>query len=204
MMLHLAKQLLSRLIKHGAILLAGVLFMVMSVTVQAETSMSKVLAKQPDTTCKTGLIDAAERYIEFREHRLVAVGELDNEIVQVTGYQAYMDRDVQLMFAAVPVKLAAADASEPSDACQITVEQVFIVDTPCIAAREEVNRFKKWQFMGRLSPNTFVLKHPEKNIEQAYLTGVLSGGACQILTQEITQFLTPNTPSSAASDDSQL
>lgn len=166
--------------------------MTVSLPLQAETSMSRLVKQSELTHCRQPLIQAAEQVIGKRAHRLLGAGGSQEQaatdrkngeskkkdsaaadkLFHASGVVSYRDRDVHVSFTATQVG---------AEACQVVTTKSFTVKEPCIAVREEV--FKKWDYLGQLNPLTMVMQNRKNPAEKAFLSNQFSGRACLATTR---------------------
>lgn len=148
------------------------LFTIFPSIVIAATSMEKIIKEQQITQCKPQLLALAEEVIGEKPHRLHVdqpKGNQDLHPLTVVGVISYNDQDAHIQFNASPLK---------NGGCEVSYEEAFVLFESCIEVREQV--FKKWKFIGRLSEDTFFLKHKKRLTKNATLTAVKQGTQCLV------------------------
>lgn len=123
-------------------------------------------------TCRAQLVTIAEDVIGNLPHRLhidKPKGNLDNYPFAVVGVVTYNDREAQLQFTASPMA---------GGGCEVTSLESFFLPEACVEVREQV--FKKWKFVGRLSEDSFFLRHKDELTRNATLSAQDSGASCMV------------------------
>ena len=135
----------------------------------AKTSMDKVLSKHSDSLCYSPFINAAEKIIREKKHRLMTTlySETDEPLV-ISGVVEYKDRQSHIDFAAI-----VGDGQ-----CRVKSTESFTFKLPCITVREEV--FKKWNMKGKLNNSTLVFTHSRDAKQLAYLSDASDGSYCLV------------------------
>ena len=138
----------------------------------AETSMSVIVEENDIVQCKLPLLAIAEEVIGQNGHRLHVdqpKQHADKYPFTVVGVISYKDQDAQIQFNAAPMI---------NGECEVSYQEVFALPETCVAAREQV--FKKWEYVGRLSKDSFFLRHKERLTKNATLTSIKSGSECLV------------------------
>ncbi len=144
----------------------------LSFMANAETSMAKVVEEHGIQQCKMPLLAIAQEVIGENTHRLHAdqpKNNADKYPFTVIGVISYNDQDAQIQFNAAPMI---------NGECEVSYQEVFALPETCIAVREQV--FKKWEYVGKLSKDSFFLRHKERFTKNATLTSIKSGSECVI------------------------
>ena len=140
-----------------------------STSIFAKNSMSKVLEGFDTNPCYNTLVTAADETIKQNQHRLMATYQEAGKMPHfVSGVIEYKDRLSQVMFA----------ASGSNNACKVVVKEAFTVKLPCITVRQEV--FKRWQFKGKLNNHTMVVQHMRKPNQKAIMSDASDGTYCLV------------------------
>jgi len=154
---------------RASLLLAG---LSLTGAVNAQTKMVDVVNEHGIEQCKAQLLTIAEDVIGVKEHRLhldQPKGNVDSYPFAVIGVLTYNDREAQLQFTASPMG---------QGGCEVTSLEAFTIPETCVDVREQV--FKKWKFVGRLSEQSFFLRHKEQLTRNATLTSTNSGAGCLV------------------------
>lgn len=143
-----------------------------SLNTYAETSMSVIVKEHGIEQCKKPLLTIAEELIGKKSHRLHVdqpKQHADKYPFTVVGVISYNDQDSQVQFNATPML---------DNKCEVSYQEVFTILESCLVAREQV--FKKWEYVGKLSEDSFFLRHKKRFTKNATLTSIKSGSECLI------------------------
>lgn len=138
----------------------------------AETSMSVIVEEHGIQQCKIPLLAIADELIGNKVHRLHVdqpKQHADKYPFTVVGVISYNDEDAQVQFNASPMV---------NGECEVSYQEVFALPENCLEVREQV--FKKWEYVGRLSKDSFFLRHKERLTKNATLTSIKSGSECLV------------------------
>lgn len=138
----------------------------------ADTSMSVIVEENDIAQCKLPLLTIADEVIGKKTHRLHVdqpKQNADKYPFTVVGVISYNDQDAQIQFNAAPMV---------NGDCEVSYQEVFALPETCVAVREQV--FKKWEYVGRLSQDSFFLRHKERLTKNATLTSIKSGSECLV------------------------
>jgi len=138
----------------------------------AETSMSVIVEEHDIQQCKIPLLAIAEELIGQKSHRLHVdqpKQHADKYPFTVVGVISYNDQDSQVRFSATPMI---------NNECEVAYQEVFVLAESCLEVREQV--FKKWEYVGKLSNDSFFLRHKERFTKNATLTSIKSGSECLV------------------------
>ncbi|TYL46534.1 hypothetical protein [Marinomonas sp. IMCC 4694] len=144
----------------------------LSFNVHADTSMSVIVEENDIQQCKIPLLAIADELIGTNVHRLHVdqpKQHADKYPFTVVGVISYKDDDAQVQFNAFPMV---------NGECEVSYQEVFESPENCLEVREQI--FKKWEYVGRLSKNSFFLRHKERLTKNATLTSVKSGTECLV------------------------
>ncbi|MCV2403286.1 hypothetical protein OFY17_10380 [Marinomonas sp. C2222] len=158
--------------RHSLSILSIASSMLFSFHVQAETSMSVIVEEHKIELCKAPLIAIADELIGENAHRLHVdqpKHNADKYPFTVIGVVSYKDRDAQVQFNAAPMI---------NNECEVSYQETFALPETCLAVREQV--FKKWEYVGRLSDDSFFLRHKERFTKNATLTSTQQGAGCLV------------------------
>lgn len=139
---------------------------------QAETSMSIIVKEHKIEQCKLQLLTIADEVIGKKEHRLHVdqpKQNANNYPFTVVGIISYNDQDTQIQFQASPL---------PNNECEASYQESFSLPENCLAVREQV--FKKWEYVGKLSDDSFFLRHKKRFTKNATLTSINAGNECLV------------------------
>jgi hypothetical protein len=160
------------LVRHLFLVFTIILAMLLSLHAHAETSMSVIVEEHEIEQCKMPLIAIADELIGKNVHRLhVDQPKLhaDKYPFTVIGVISYKDDDAQVQFNAFPMV---------NGECEVSYQEVFEAPENCLEVREQI--FKKWEYVGRLSKDSFFLRHKERFTKNATLTSIRSGSECLV------------------------
>lgn len=160
------------LVRHLFLVFAIIPAMFLSLHVHAETSMSTIVEEHDIQQCKMPLIAIADELIGKNTHRLHVdqpKQHADKYPFTVIGVISYKDQDAQVQFNAAPMV---------NDECEVSYQEVFALPESCLEVREQI--FKKWEYVGRLSKDSFFLRHKERFTKNATLTSIKSGSECLV------------------------
>ncbi|GAB3488844.1 hypothetical protein [Marinomonas epiphytica] len=138
----------------------------------AETKMIEIVDEHNIQQCRQPLLAIADEIIDKKEHRLYVdqpKSHADKYPFTVIGVITYNDQDSQVVFNASPMV---------NGECEVSYQEVFALPETCLAVREQV--FKKWEYVGRLSDDSFFLRHKERLTRNATLTSIKSGSECLV------------------------
>ncbi|MBO1254198.1 hypothetical protein J3L16_00710 [Alteromonas sp. 5E99-2] len=144
----------------------------LSFAVNAETSMEKIVEEHNIQLCKLPLLAIANEVIGENSHRLHVdqpKNHADKYPFTVVGIISYNDQDAQIQFNASPMV---------NGECEVSYQEAFALPETCIDVREQV--FKKWEYVGKLSKDSFFLRHKERFTKNATLTNIKSGSECLV------------------------
>lgn len=159
-------------IRHSFFAITLASLCVLSFNAHADTSMSVIVEEHDIEQCKIPLLAIADELIGTNVHRLhVDQPKLhaDKYPFTVVGVISYKDDDAQVQFNASPMV---------NGECEVSYQEVFVSPENCLEVREQT--FKKWEYVGRLSKNSFFLRHKERLTKNATLTSVKSGTECLV------------------------
>lgn len=160
------------IVRHLFLILAIISTTFLSLGAYADTSMSEIVDEYDIQQCKLPLLSLAEEVIGKNSHRLhvdQAKKHTDKYPFTVVGVVSYNDQDAQVQFHAAPMV---------NGECEVSYQEAFALPETCIAVREQV--FKKWKYVGRLSDDSFFLRHKERLTKNATLTSIKSGSECLV------------------------
>ncbi|MGB0663077.1 MAG: hypothetical protein ACPGMR_04750 [Pontibacterium sp.] len=138
----------------------------------AQNSMEIIVDKYELQQCRPQLLSISQELIKEKPHRLhldQPKGNQDKYPLTILGVISYNDADAQVVFNASPL----ADGG-----CEVSYVESFMITESCIEAREQV--FKKWKYIGKLSDDSFFLRHKERLTRNATLTAVKNGTECLV------------------------
>ena len=163
---------MNNIVRHllSTVIIAPSIFL--SLQAQAETSMSIIVEEHDIQQCKLPLLSIADELIGKNSHRLHVdqpKHHADKYPFTVVGVISYNDQDAQVVFNASPVV---------NGECEVSYQEVFALPETCLAVREQV--FKKWEYVGKLSDDSFFLRHKERLTKNATLTSIKSGSECLV------------------------
>lgn len=160
------------ILRHAFFIFSTLPFLFVSFHVHAETSMSVITEEHEIEQCKQPLLAISDELIGNNEHRLYVdqpKHHANKYPFTVIGVISYNDRDAQVLFNASPMV---------NGECEVSYQEVFALPETCLAVREQV--FKKWEYVGRLSDDSFFLRHKERLTKNATLTSIKSGSECLV------------------------
>ncbi|MFT2098342.1 hypothetical protein ACMUMQ_08315 [Marinomonas sp. 2405UD66-6] len=158
--------------RHLFLIFSTISLFTVSLNAHAETSMSVIAEEHEIEQCKQPLIAIADELIGKNEHRLYVdqpKHHANKYPFTVIGVISYNDQDAQVQFNAAPMV---------NGECEVSYQEVFALPETCLAVREQV--FKKWEYVGRLSKDSFFLRHKERLTRNATLTSIKSGSECLV------------------------
>jgi len=66
--------------------------------------------------------------------------------------------------------------------CEVSYIESFALAETCIDVREQV--FKKWKFVGKLSKDSFFLRHKKDLTKNATLSSINKGAGCLVTRRD--------------------
>ncbi|PCJ32002.1 MAG: hypothetical protein COA90_04555 [Gammaproteobacteria bacterium] len=144
--------------------------------VHAENSMKAIVDENNIEQCELQLITLAEKIIGKNEHRLYVdqpKRNADKYPITIVGVIDYHDQESHIQFNAMPIDKIG---------CEVSYIEAFTLPETCTTVREQV--FKKWKFIGRLSENSFFLRHKKNLTQNATLSSVNHGTQCLVTKRD--------------------
>ncbi|MDP5255524.1 MULTISPECIES: hypothetical protein [unclassified Vibrio] len=138
----------------------------------AQTKMAEVLDELEVQQCQSQLMTIADEVIGQKSHRLHVdqpKGNADKYPLTVVGIISYHDRDAHIQFNATPLA---------NNQCEVSYIEAFALPESCLEVREQV--FKKWKYVGKLSDDSFFLRHKERLTKNATLSSINHGTGCLV------------------------
>lgn len=161
-----------QIVRHLFFVFSIIPTMLLSLNTHAETSMSVIVEEHGIQQCKQPLLSIANELIGKKSHRLHVdqpKHNADKYPFTVVGVISYNDRDAQVQFSAAPMI---------NGECEVSYQESFALTETCLTVREQV--FKKWEYIGKLSDDSFFLRHKERFTKNATLTSIKSGSECLV------------------------
>ncbi len=159
--------------KHSAILSLTLIAQLATMPMAfAQTKMAEVLDELEIQQCRTQLMTLADEVIGEKSHRLHVdqpKGNADKYPLTVVGIISYNDRDAHVQFNASPLG---------DNQCEVSYIEAFALTESCLEVREQV--FKKWKYVGKLSDDSFFLRHKERLTKNATLSSINHGTECLV------------------------
>ncbi|AMO56694.1 hypothetical protein GZ77_03100 [Endozoicomonas montiporae] len=141
------------------------------------TTVSSMAKENGINQCYSRIKSVADFYIEDKKHGTHAKWiddiDVDSRLYDALSVKDYSDGDSHIRIIAAP---------NGESGCDTSYSETFVLDQPCIIARDEV--FNNWEFTGSLNNQTTVLQTKDGNAN-AYLTPQLNGKACMVTRTEI-------------------